>query len=383
MHIEITKQMKRTALVIIVFIVGLLFTTCNKTGKDKEFVKKVQLNQETIAVGIYRATGYEHNNINLIAEALKIDAGIVYVTLSDADVLKTKLENIDVIIFPEIENGQIIDKLDDELAEIFKNFISKKGTIALCNGSRIMLKTQDCQTLDLVDLNFEKDSINNSLLSRTGFKLNENGEKIFPELKGYKELYMDNCANYVVEADTLKGNRILGYTSNSETANPIFITSKFNSGKIFISNTHPETTPGMRWMIPRIVRWLYNQEFIFYNKKVFRPDYYTNDLIFDNERIRKLQELELQLEKGKKEEVIKAIDELEKFSPYSVAEKIQLLLVEKNNDIKLRAAKFLVDIEYTLAIEDLQNVIRSERNKKVKEQLNLYLNDLESMIEQN
>ncbi|HAF27937.1 MAG TPA: hypothetical protein DCG75_02720 [Bacteroidales bacterium] len=383
MHIEIIKQMKRTTLIIIVFIVGLLFTTCNKTGKDKEFVKKVQLNQETIAVGIYRATGYEYNSINLIAEALKIDAGIVYVTLTDADVLKTKLENIDVIIFPEIENGQIIDQLDDELAEIFKNFISKKGAIALCNGSCIMLKAQDCQTLDLVDLNFEKDSMNNSLLSRTSFNLNENGEKIFPELKGYKDLYMDKCDNNIVETDTLKGNKILGFMSNSETANPIFITSKFNSGKIFISNTHPETTPGMRWMIPRIVRWVYNQEFIFYNKKVFRPDYYTNELIFDDEKAKKLQKLELQLEKGKKDEVIEAMDELEKFSPYLVAEKIRHLLAEKNNEIKLRAAKFLVDIEYTLAIEDLKKVIKTERSKKVKEQLNLYLYDLEGMLEQN
>lgn len=186
-----------------------------------------------------------------------------------------------------------------------------------------------------------------------------------------------------MEADTAKGNKILGNSLVSENVEPLFITTKKGSGKIFITNTHPETTPGMRWMLPRIVRWVYNQEFIFYNKKVFRPNYYTNDLILGNEKTDKLKKLELQLENGKKDEIIAAMDELEDINPYSVAEKIRQMLAEKNNDIKLRAAKFLVDIEYTLAIEDLKNVIKSERSKKVREQLNLYLYDLESMIEQN
>lgn len=383
MHFEIVKHMKRTTFIFTVFILSLFVTSCNRSGNDKEFIKKMQLNQETIAVGIYKATGYDYNYVNLIAEALKIDAGIVYVTLSDADVLKTRLENIDVIIFPEIKNGEIIDKLDDELAEVLKKFITKKGAIGFCNGSCIMFKTQDIQTLDLIDLILKRDSSENSLLSRTGFNLNENGEKIFPELKGHHVLYIDKCPTFTMEVDTAKGNAILGNSSGSENIEPLFIATKNGSGNIFITNTHPETTPGMRWMIPRIVRWVYNKELVSYNKKVICPDFYTNNLILDNELKEKVQKLEFQLENGEKDEIISAMDELQRINPYSSAEKIRQMLTVKNKDIKLRAAKFLVEIEYTLAIEDLKNAIKSERSKKLKEQLNLYLHDLESMIEQN
>lgn len=375
--------MRKSIFIFLTIIGSIVVSSCNRADNEKEFVKKVELNRETIAVGIYKATGYEHHNINYVTEALKIDGGIVFVSLSDADVLKTRLENIDVIIFPEIENAQYIDKLDDELAEIFNKFISKKGAIALCNGCSLLLKSQDCQTLNIVELNLNSLKDSTSLLSRTGFVLNEEGEKIFPELKDYENLFVDNCTLNKMEADTANGNEILGFVSNSELNEPLFITAKYNSGKIFITNTHPETTPGMRWILPRIVRWVYNQEFIFYNKKVFRPDYYSRELILDSENKEEIEKLILQLDNGKKDEKIAAMDKLQKICPYDVADKVRFLLKEKNNDLKLRAAKFLVDIEYTSVIDELKKIIKSERSKKVKEQLNLYLYDLESMIEQN
>ena len=81
--------------------------------------------------------------------------------------------------------------------------------------------------------------------------------------------------------------------------------------------------------------------------------------------------------------IISAMDDLQVLYPLAAAEKIRTLLIEKNDDIKLRAAEYLVDIEYTRALNDLKMVIRKERSKKVKEKLIAYRNDMEEMLEQN
>ena len=377
--------MKKNVRVLLSFAI-LLFAvfSCVNKDKDKEYVKKVVLNQETIAVGIYKATTVAPVNTNYIAEALNIDGGIVYVTLTDADVLKTKLENIDVIIFPEIEEGQLIDKLDDEIAEIFTAFISKKGAIGLCNGCSLLLKNPECQTLDLIDLTLNKDKSKETIKARVKFNLTEEGEKIFPDLIDFNKLYVNYCSDFnIAKLDTANENRIIGFTSDMDKEVPLFITTKYKSGKIFITNTHPETTPGMRWMLPRIVRWVYNKEFISYNKKVYRPDLYSEELIIDEQKKAEIESLLMILEKGKKDEIMTALDKLQIIYPYGAAEKVRALLIEKSSNIKLRAAKYLVDIEYTYAIKDLQKLVKSEKSKKVKEQLYIYLLELESMIEQN
>ncbi|MBU8892843.1 MAG: hypothetical protein KOO66_08685 [Bacteroidales bacterium] len=376
------KKLYKISTPLLLFFI--LISSCVNSEKDTEYIKKRELNQETIAVGIYKATEVDYVNISYIAEALKIDGGIVYVTLTDADILKTKLENIDVIIFPSIEKGQIIDLKDDEITEIFKKFISKKGAIGLCNGCRMLLNSPDCQTIDVVDLKLNETILEKSLAGRISFNLNKHGEKIFPELKDYKKLYIDYCSGYKIEVtDTINGNKILGSISDSESFEPLFITSKYKSGKIMITNTHPETTPGMRWMLPRMVRWVYNKKFISYNKKVFRPDLYSTELFLDDEKNEKIEKLLIQLDNGKKNEILAAMDELQNIYPWLAAEKVRSLLIEKNNDIKIRAAKYLVDIEYTLVIDDLRKLIKNERSKKVKEQLIAFLQELDSMIEQN
>jgi len=377
--------MKKKISVLITLVVLLIIAvSCANNEKDKDYIKKVALNQESIAVGIYKASTENSVNIKYIAEALNIDGGIVYVTLNDEDVLRTKLENIDVIIFPEVEKGQTIDKLDDEVAGIFKKFISKKGAIGLCNGCSMLINNSENQTLDLVGLCVSNEEKEDIIKRRVKFNLTEEGKKIFPDLIDFENLYMNYCSGFnISKLDTTSGNKTLGFYTKGDIKEPLFITKKYKSGKICITNAHPETTAGMRWMLPRLVRWVYNKKFISYNKKVYRPDLYTDELILNKEKQNEIESLLIQLEKGNKDEILNAMEKLEFLYPYGAAEKVRKLLIEKNNNLKIRAAKYLVDIEYTFAIEDLRKIVKSERSKKVKEQLSIYLQELETMTEQN
>ena len=157
----------------------------------------------------------------------------------------------------------------------------------------------------------------------------------------------------------------------------------YGNGKVFISNVHPETTPGMRWMIPRIVRWVFNKEFILYDENVCRPGFINEETILTEELRREIDSLLNILESGNGKEKLSAMDELQVTYPWFGVEKVRTLLYDKNDDIKLRAAEYLVDCEYTLALDDINKSIRKERNRKVKDKLREYKTALERMLEQN
>lgn len=376
--------MKKSGVIIILLSV-LFAVSCTRSKKEKEYIKKVEHSEETIAVGIYKATGYEYTNVNYIAEALKIDGGIVYVTLTDADLLKTKLENIDVLLLPPLSNHKMIDKLDDEIAEIVNNFIQKKGngTVAICNGAGVLSCTPGYQSLELINITFENEKVYEIPAGLINFQLSEKGKHIFPELKDYESLYVNlERQPAYMHIDTSGNFNVLGFIAKDDNY-PLLMSSQNGKGRIAVINANVETTPGMRWVIPRLVRWVENKDFVRYRNNVMRPDIYTQKISLDKEKQAEINNLLAQLNQGRKSDVILAMDQLQEIYPWAAAERVRSLLIEKNDDIKLRAAEYLVSIEYTLAIDDLDKLIQKERSRKVRERLIQYRNELDAMTEQN
>ena len=370
----------------IILILLMTISACNRNGEEQAYVKKLELKHETIAVGIYKATGIQYNRIEDITEAINIDGGIVYVTLNDADVLKTHLDNIDVVIFPEMINQEDFKVLDDEIADVFKNFITTKGkgAIGIANGIDLLVNNDKCKSLELVELNHCDSSIecHNGLVE---FKLTELGESIFPELKNQNHIFI-HCQNYIgvsLKENTDESCQLVGIKAGQENAVPFFITSKNGNGNIFLSLVHPESTPGMRWIIPRIIRYVNGKELIQYNKNVFRPELYQDEMIFNDAFNLKNDSLINTLETGNKQEKLDALDELQKLYPWYAAEKVKALLLEKSDDIKLRAAQFLLDAEYTSAIKDIKEAAKKERRRKVREKLKEFQKQMEAMLDQN
>lgn len=378
--------MKRFNYIVVIFLVIVIgLSSCKNKNKEETYVKKVQLSEETIAVGIYKPTGVETKNVQYIAESINIDAGIVYVTLTDAEILKTRLENIDVVIFPDLQNGERFIAIDDEIEKIFRDFIMKKGKGALgfCNGASMLISSEENSSLELVDVMLiEKEEKKNGLLQ---FELTEQGQGLFPELRDYENIFVNYNSDVVfnVNEENESSSEIMGYRKVEDTNQPIFLGSKCGKGKLFLSAVHPETTPGMRWMIPRIIRWLYGKESVWYEKNVVRPDLYNDQLIFTDEVLSKIDKLKSKIEQGEKDDKLEAMKEMQDLYPWFAAEEVKALLMQKNDDLKLKAAKYLVDIEYTYALNDVKEAIKNERSRKVKEQLNKYANALDQMMDQN
>jgi len=379
---------KSKLLVLLLFTLSfLVFNSCVNSEKDSEHVKKRELSKETIAVGIYKTCNPDPVNIKNIIEALRIDGGIVAVTLTDKDILKTELENIDVLLFPGLGKGESNDSVDERVREIIRRFVivRGKGTIGICSGNNMLTTNSECKTLSLIGFESIKLVAGDDSKGLFKFKLTSDGEKIFPELRNIENSFIDYHGgfNFDTTGNANPDLKIIGQKAGSEPINHFFITSTIGKGRVFLSTGHPESTPGMRWMLPRMVRWVVGHEFGLYEANVLRPDYFKDEINYTDKYFTQFDSLIIQLNDKKTDNILDAINKLQENYPWLAAEKISGLLKGKDSEIRIRAAKYLSEVEYTAAIDDLEKVIHKERRKKIKDQLKNYLFALEMMIEQN
>lgn len=374
-----------TLLTITLFL--LVLSACTDSDKEKKHIKKRELSKETIAVGIYKTCNANPVNIRNIIEALRIDGGIVAVTLTDEDILRAELENIDVLVFPGLNNGEFNDTTNNKVIQIIQKFVvvRGKGTIGICSGIDMLTVNNECKTLSLIGIDSIKTINNKNNSGLYKFKLSDEGKNIFSELKNTENLYIDYQGGLIFDI-TDNSNpdlKIIAQKADEEDSIPLFLTSTIGKGKILLAVAHPESTPGMRWMFPRMVRWVVGHDLVAYDQNVMRPDYYKNEIVYSDEYKANYEKLINELKESKKENKLILFDKLQENYSWYAAETVRTFLKDKDSKIRIRAAKYLSDIEYTAAIEDIEKAIDRERNRKNREQLEIYLNVLEMMVEQN
>ncbi|MGC9374788.1 MAG: hypothetical protein ACP5DQ_07080 [Bacteroidales bacterium] len=370
-------------LLICCFIV--LFGSCKNSSEKRTYVKKLERNKESIAVGVYKPNANDVIYTQEIIETLKIDGGIVAVSLNHDDIKRSQLENIDVLVFPKFSTRNKIE-IDDEVAEIIRKFMVEKGKGIVCigNSGKIFSLNNKNEVLSLVPVKFTEQQPGETLNGIMKFELTEKGEKIFTELRNTQNLFIDFQSDPIIDLESNKEQLIglVGKKSNSPVDIPFFVTFPSGKGRIFIATVHPEITTGMRWMVPRMVRWVIDRDLVSYDKNVVRPGFFKQEILMDENYRKEMDELNNLLTSGDKEQKIKAMDKLLNSYPWLAAGKVKELLSDPNEKVRLKAAEYLTKIEYTIAIADLKKAVKTERKRKVKEQLLAYENEMCNMIEQ-
>lgn len=220
-----------------------------------------------------------------------------------------------------------------------------------------------------------------------GFQLNDEGKKIFPELAEHDSLFVQYYDGPIYEIlDSAKVNIGAVITSDIAThdgdpknitpGKPAFLTSNYGDGKVFVSVGHPESTAGMRWIVPRMTRWVIDAPLISYDKQVVRPEinkheilYYPDLIKFENDNFWKLF--------GDNDEEIKdAIENLHSIkSRPSIRWSIGLLR-HNSSEVRIAAANYLLETEYTYAIKDLETAVNTEKDAATKKELEQILDKL-------
>lgn len=385
-------------------LIGLLvvFTfsiSCNDHEKDKkETPPSEDISLEVpseIRVAVFEGYGASPGCITDAVEALKLDKDISAETISAAEIITGGLDNFDVLVIPGGGGSRQYSNMGDLGVQKIIDFVMNKGKgiVGICAGAYLLTNTPGYTCLKLSGaqaIDLEHDERGHGIAE---FEMTEEGGEIFPELKDLNSCFVFYYEGPVIipaENDTISYTSLATMKSDIHLQNnapegmtpgkPCFLNSKAGKGKVFLTSCHPETTPGMRWTVPRMARWTAGKELTGYSENVVRPDIYSEEILFDEELNNEESMMFNDLIYGSAREKIKAIERLVEIHSWSARYRIPGLLRDADQNVRLAAAKALVDIEYTSEIDDLEASLLIEKDENCKAELKKCLDALKNMI---
>ena len=371
-----------------IFIIGLLFFGCNTSPEN---IKK-ESKQNRIFVGVYSGSGASSVCVIETLEALKLDSGICERKVSPVEIQLGVLDSLDVLIFPGGSGSKEYNSLGQTSATMVQEFAKKqgKGVVGICAGGYLFATTEGYPSLKIIQANNIREHYNRGR-GLIAFKLDPEGEKIFPELSEYDSLFVQYYDGPIYEIpDSAKINVTAQIISDIAThkndpkgvtqGKPAFLTTNYGKGKVFVSVGHPESTPGMRWIVPRMARWVVDEPLISYDKNVVRPEINTHEILYFPDVIKFEKKNFWNLFSDNNAEIITAIENL-----YSIKSRPSIrwsigLLRHQSPEIRLEAAKYLLETEYTYAISDLECAVKVEKDRTTKTELEQILKKLETIV---
>lgn len=370
------------------FLLLLFMVSCSKNPSTTKTIKS-----QKIRVGIFDTNGDSPGCITDAYEAIRIDSMMLPEVIGAATIMSDKVFNYDLLLFPGGSGKAQTIMLGQLGMKRVQNLVTEHGigVLGICAGSYVLSQTDGYPSLGLSGfeaIDIEHDHRGHGLVK---FSLTEEGKLLFPELSSeeiWYSKYYEGPVLTVPSQALFKGrslstmlsdvHTVEGTPKNMTNNRPFITATEAGKGKVVTFVGHPENTPGMRWMIPRMVRWAINKELIGYSDKVVRPHIYNEEILYTSERLEK-QSQYFEMLWGTKQEKIEAINSLLAQSSWSVKKKVIGLLRDDSPQVRLAAAIAIVELERTDALEDLEIAVTTETEADIKLQMDQLLTHLNAM----
>ena len=365
----------------------LFFVQCTqKQTTDQELNNKIQ-------VAVFDGHGGAQTCIWETVAAVKLDTDMSVRTITTADIANNVLDSLDAIIIPGGGGSRQFLNLSALNQQRIKDFVaSGGGIVGICAGAYLLSNTPDyaCMQLNGAQaIDIEHDNRGHGI---SKFTLTDEGKKIFPEIAKRDTLFVmyyegpvfikkeNDTISYetlaIMESDVHEeGNAPKNMTNNK----PFFITNSYGKGRIFSSIAHPEATPGMMWMIPRMVRWTLNLPIKEYKSEVVNPDIFNREILMSISDLKQESAYYQTFLYGSAEEKIVAMDWLQSKHSWAAKRWVQGLLFDADASVRVRAAKYIADTHYIHYLQDLRAAYNSEKETQTKQQLKEQLDKLENI----
>ncbi len=386
--------MKTNLMKSIVVLSFVILAGTAATGLEERQALPVEDEQwSPIRVGVYNGDGASPACVIETFEALRIDDGIVPSLIGPTDIYMGKLDEFDVIIFPGGSGSRQNNSLGSGSHGKIRRFVLKsgKGLVGICAGGYLVSSSKNYPCLDLIGadtVDREHDKRGSALVE---VSFTEKGLKIFPEMKEYRYGYIQYHDGPVFVPSTgveniafdelAVNNSDVYHTGNAPQGitpgKSFLICEEAGQGRIFACAGHPESTTGMRWMVPRMVRWVARRELVGYTANVTRPGLGEAEIMHSDELETKLF---WKLFDDDPNIRIEALQELREKRYRNGFRWAAGMIRDSSPDVRAVAARVLAEAEYTAAIEDLKAVIRKEDDAECKEHLQSSLSELKGMV---
>ncbi|MGI6717685.1 MAG: BPL-N domain-containing protein [Bacteroidales bacterium] len=378
---------------IILFVLGISFLvfSCKNTTENQD---NVNLNEKIYKVGVFDGHGGAETCIWEAYHAISIDPEMTPYYVTSSDITNGILDNLDALLIPGGGGSRQYLNLGKINEDKIKKFVADgNGIIGICAGAYLLSETPEysCFAMNGAKaIDIEHDNRGHGICK---FTLNEKGHELFPQLADRDTCYLmyyegpvyvesdNDSIKYTVfatmESDVHEeGNAPKNMTNNK----PFIIGNNYGKGKVISCIAHPEATPGMIWMIPAMVRWSINAEPINYKAEVVNPDIFNREILMSIEDLHKENSFFKVFLYGTADEKIEALDWLQNHHSWSAKRWIQGLLYDENASVRIRAAKYIADINYLQYLDDLKAIYNNELDVEVKDSIKVHLDKLSNLL---
>ena len=362
-------------------IVLLAVISCNNPDTTENTTPKQENNK--IKVAVFKGNGAGAVSVIETIEALRIDSGIQAEAISATEIQAGKLSEYDALVFPGGSGSKELNNLGKTGKTIVSDFIKNqgKGIVGICAGGYLLSSTSGYPNLQLCSAVHLDRAHYNRGRGLMEFALTKSGKAIFPEL-GDQRLFLQYYDGPVLaHSDSTTGDYedMARFVSDIHPDNfapegitpgqTFWLTEKVGKGKLFITAGHPESTPGMRWVVARMVRLVCDKELISYNAQWIRPEINDTSIFFTREMRKFEKETFWKLFSDDAEVQIQAMDTLYALRSRPAVRWYMGLLRDENAETRKHAAYLLRLTEYSYAIPDLKEAISIEKNTGVKQEM--------------
>jgi len=356
--------------IVVVIAITILLWSCQSSRDTSQFIR----------VGVFDGHGGAQTCVWETVEAIRIDKEMFVRTITTGDIAAGCLDTLDAIIIPGGGGSRQYLNLGHENQQRIKEFISAgKGAVGICAGAYLFSNTPDyaCMAINGAQaIDIEHDNRGHGLAK---FTLTHEGKQVFPELANRDTNYVVYYEGpvFIDAPDTIRYQTIAIMQSNvheegNAPANitnnkPFFIANRFGKGRVFSTIAHPEATPGMRWLIPRMVRWTLDKELVAYSEYVVRPNLFEREILFSKDMLKREAKCYSTFLYGTAQEKLEALDWLEQSVSWDAKRWVQGLLFDASPLVRPRAARYIANSEFTHYLPDLVAAHGNEQDPAAKE----------------
>ena len=363
-----------------------------------EKTTELVLSKKPIKAGVFSGEGASPVCIKETIAALQIDRGIIPIAVNAVDIMTGFLDDIDVLVFPGGSGSKQSCNLGSMGRKKVQQFVLEKGKgcVGICAGAYLLSSTSEYPwSLKLISADVFDRAHYNRGRGLIEIAFSKEGKQIFPEVQGDKGVYVQyydgpvlirsansNIPVYKEDALYVSDIHLTGGSSAGITpGKTALLHNAAGNGMVFACVGHPESTPGMRWMVPRMVRFVAKRQIINYADMVTRPERDTTAILFEKDIIKLEKKLFWSLVGKNPEEKIAALSKLVQLRSRPALRWAIGLLRDDDPDVRSYAANVLAEAEYTPAINDLRVAIKLEQDNNNKFELKKCLDHLMKIIE--
>lgn len=347
-----------------------------------------------IVVGVFNGNGGAQSCIWETVAAIRLDPEMSVRMITTADIANNVLDSLNAIVIPGGSGKRQFQNLGSENQQRICDFVAKGGgAVGICAGAYLFSHTPGYACMELNGqqaIDIEHDNRGHGLAK---FTLNTEGKRLFPELADRDTCYViyyegpvfiqnpsdtiHSITLAVMESDVHEEGNAPADMTNGK---PFFVANPYGKGRVFSSIAHPEGTPGMMWMIPRMVRYTLDKPMIPYRQAVVQPDLFDRELLMTPADLEKEGGCFETLLQGESKQKITALDWLEAHHSWDAKRWIQGLLFDDSPAVRLRAARYIADTQYLPYLYDLNVAWLSETDQKTRAEIKVQLDKLNALL---